>query len=254
MNLHFQKLGAGEPLIILHGVFGTGDNWITIARKLAETYSVYLIDQRNHGKSPHSDTFSYEAMANDVVDFLHAENITSAYILGHSMGGKVAMTLAMSNPELIQKLIVVDIAPKANKMDEQLFLINVMQNIAVNEMESRTQVDDAMAAFIPDAGVRQFLLKSLVRAETGFEWRFNLPVMAKSIQNIGGDIPIEGTFTKPTLFIKGEKSGYIQSADIPRIKNLFPNAEVVTIPDAGHWVHAEQPEAIISQIRFFLHQ
>ncbi len=255
MKLHFQKIGNGAPLIILHGVFGTGDNWITIARQLADTYTVYLVDQRNHGKSVHHPDFTYEIMAKDVIELMNDENIPSSNILGHSMGGKVAMTMAMLAPEKIQKLIVVDIAPKANQMDDQLFLINVMQNIPVESFESRTQVENEMAAFISDAGVRQFLLKSLVRKEGGgFEWRFNLTAMASSMNHIGGDIEIEGVFSNPTLFIRGEKSGYIQNADISRIKTLFPAAQVVTIPDAGHWVHAEQPQAVISQVRFFLHQ
>lgn len=252
MQLHYQELGEGKPLIILHGLFGSSDNWMTIGRKLAETFKVYLVDQRNHGDSPHSDTHNYEVMASDLKEFIEARKIKQPHIMGHSMGGKTAMQFAVENPDLFDQLIVVDIAPKAYPVHHGTILKG-LKSINLSELNSRTDADKALAEYVPEKGVRQFLLKNLSRDDDkNFTWKINLPVIEDSIETIGQGLEKKLTTEKNVLFIGGANSDYIRSEDHITIINFFPNATVKMIDGAGHWIHAEKPDEFLEIVEGFL--
>ncbi|MEP7171411.1 MAG: alpha/beta fold hydrolase [Bacteroidota bacterium] len=253
MKLHFRKIGEGIPLIILHGLFGSSDNWQTLAKKFSENnLAVYLVDQRNHGRSSHSETFSYHDMAEDIYEFMNDEKINSAFIIGHSMGGKTVMDLAMYHPEKISKLIVVDMAPKKYAVQNR-DVANALLEINLNEIKTRKEVETQLAQRISDAGTLQFLLKNLYWKENNtLAWRFNLPVISDNIERMSDAIDFIKPYEKPALFIRGEKSNYISKEDEPVIKKYFPNAEIRTAPGAGHWVHADNPEWLLENCLEFL--
>ncbi len=252
MKLHYQEMGEGKPLIILHGLFGSSDNWMTIGRKLSENFKVYLVDQRNHGDSPHSDTHNYEVMAADLKEFILEHKIENPHIMGHSMGGKTAMQFAVTNPELYDKLIVVDIAPKAYPVHHDTILEG-LKNIKLNKLKSRNDADKALAEYVPIKGVRQFLLKNLTRDENkNFVWKINLDVIEESIEAVSKGLEEHLATEKDTLFIGGSESNYINSEDHIVIINFFPNAKVKMIEGAGHWIHAEKPEEFLEVVMDFL--
>jgi len=267
MQLAFKKIGKGQPLLILHGLYGNSDNWITVGRKLAENFEVYLIDQRNHGKSPHSNEQSYQAMQNDLLEFFEENKINKAIILGHSMGGKTAMLFALLHPEKIDKLIIADISPKAyiSLNDYQKHAtdhLNIMQaflSIDLAKLNSRIAVEREFSNYVNDINTRRFLLKNLERRKDGtFHWLLNVDAINRSMPNMLDDKDFKNVkFDKeltsfPALFLKGEKSDYILDKDIYLIKSFFPNALITTIFDAGHWLHSEQPELVLSSIKYFL--
>lgn len=233
----------GESLLILHGLFGTLDNWQTMGRQYSETHQVYLIDMRNHGRSPHTDEFSYQLMSDDVAEFIDQHQLQNPIVLGHSMGGKAAMNLALQHPEKISKLIVADIAPKAYPPHHDE-IIEGFRSIDVENLENRQDADTKLAQRVPDLGTRLFLLKNLYRKEdNSFGLRLNLDAIEKNLDNVLGDITSDTPFTKPTLFIRGGNSRYIKpEKDMDQIKSLFPNAQLETIDGTGHWLHAEKPE------------
>lgn len=240
MKLYFRTLGSGAPIVIMHGVFGTSDNWITVSKELAKTNQVYLLDLRNHGQSPHSDLFNYAEMAKDLDEFLTDHHLQKPIIIGHSMGGKVAMRYAKDFKN-IGKLIVVDISPRFYPRHHETILegLNAMP---LEELQSRQQADDLLAAYIPELGVRQFLLKNLYRNEEGkFDWRLNLKVITDQIDIVGEPLEEDTRIDAPTLFIRGRNSNYILENDETLIKKIFSNVSIETIADAGHWVQAEQP-------------
>ncbi len=250
MELFSREFGAGAPLIILHGLFGFSDNWQTIAKKLGDECLVITPDLRNHGRSPHVPTHSYPEMAADLKAFLEARWIFNTDLIGHSMGGKVAMQTALNYPDLIDRLVVIDIDPgKAD--DNQSSIFEALVSMDLSKMASRQDAEAYLSDRIHDYGTRQFLLKNITREENGtFTWKMNLPVLWKHYPNILA--PVTGEpFEKPTLFVRGERSTYIKDAEIPFIKSLFPNAQVVTIEGAGHWVHADQPAALLEVLRDF---
>ncbi len=252
MELNYKKLGEGQPFIILHGLMGTLDNWMTMAKVLGETYTVYLVDQRNHGLSPKSDEFNYDVMAEDLNTFIDQHNIDNPIILGHSMGGKTAMTFATKHPDKFDKLIVVDIAPKSYPVHHHTILAG-LSAIKIDEIKSRGEADRTLAEYVSDMGVRQFLLKNLDRTkEGGFQWKINLPVIKENIEVIGLGLPEVVASEKPTLFVRGAKSDYIVDSDENLMKTIFPNSNLITISNAGHWVHAEQPKALLDSINDFL--
>lgn len=252
MKLHFREMGEGAPLIILHGLFGSSDNWLSIGKELSSDYKVYLIDQRNHGDSPHSSSFTYTDMAADLEEFIAEHGIKDPVIMGHSMGGKTAMKFALSYPDKLQKLIVVDIAPRHYPVHHDVILQG-LKAIDVDKLKTRREADTTLAEYVPELGVRQFLLKNLGRnTEGGYEWKINLPVINDQIENVGEGLQEGEQFEKPTLFINGAASGYIKDADKPMIKQIFPQSEVQTIEGAGHWVHAEKPEEFVEKVRDFL--
>ncbi len=254
MKLNYKSFGEGYPIIILHGLFGTLDNWQTIAKKLAANYSVYIIDQRNHGRSPHNDRFDYVTMAEDLQAFMESQWIYEAHIIGHSMGGKTAMQFALTYPDLVNQLVVVDIAPKAYKGGHQA-IFDALFSLDLSVIKNRKQADAALLEQIPDFGVRQFLLKNLTNDKKGgYKWKMNLPVIYKNYEQILAAIASEDIFDKPSLFIRGGASNYIEEEDMKQIKSLFPAAELATVEKAGHWVHAAAPIDLLTLINNFLSQ
>ncbi len=252
LSLNYKTYGQGNPIIILHGLFGTLDNWQTIARQLSEEYLVYLVDQRNHGRSPHTDDFDYSLLAEDLRDFMESEGMSQATIIGHSMGGKTAMQFAINYPEMVTSLVVVDIAPKAYKGGHQE-IFEALLAIDLKTIENRKMADKQLQIKIPDFGVRQFLLKNLTRdKEGGYRWKMNLPAIHKNYQNILDNILTDEPYTEASLFIRGARSGYIKEEDESLIKSIFSEAEIVTIPEAGHWVHAEAPKALLATFKNFM--
>ncbi len=251
MNLFFRESGQGQPLIILHGLFGSSDNWFTLAKTFSQQYKVYLIDQRNHGQSPHSDEFNYKLLTEDLEEFLISHEILDPIVIGHSMGGKTAMNLAVKRPELISQLIVVDIAPKSYPVHHD-HILDGMDAIDLEKLSSRIEADQILAQYIPEPDVRQFLLKNLSRKTTGgFEWKINLKAIDNHIEEIGEGMQYPGTFEKPTLFLKGARSNYYIEGDDLLIKSIFPNVKFSTL-DTGHWVQAEKPVEFANAVIQFL--
>ena len=251
MKLNFKKSGTGPPLVILHGLFGSLDNWFSIAKELMLEYTLYLVDQRNHGDSPHADEWNYAVMVEDLKELLDDEGLEKVYLMGHSIGGKTVMNLAVTYPERVEKLIVADIAPRYYPIHHQTILEG-LNSLNLSEIKSRKEADDQLAHYIPELCVRQFLLKSLTRKSEGFAWKVNLKVITENIENVGEVLP-EGTiFEGSTLFLAGANSKYIKEKDVPDMLDHFPNYELQIIPNAGHWLHAEQPHAVVEEMRRFL--
>lgn len=242
MILHSRIEGTGKPFVILHGFLGMSDNWKTLGSQFADVgFQVHMLDMRNHGKSFHSDEFSYEDMANDVKAYCEFHNLENIILLGHSMGGKAAMLLATLHPELIEKLIVADIGPKFYPQHHQTILAG-LNAVDFSTKPSRSEVEKTISNYIKDLGTRQFLLKSLYWKEKDqLAFRFNLDVFNDKIEQIGKALPGSNTFEKPTLFLKGSKSDYILETDLEGIRAHFPNAIIETVSNAGHWLHAENP-------------
>ena len=253
MILHSRIEGKGKPFVILHGFLGMSDNWKTLGSQFAEIgYEVHMLDMRNHGKSFHSDEFSYEAMANDVKLYCEHHNLKDIILLGHSMGGKTAMLLATLHPELIEKLIIADIGPKFYPQHHQPILEG-LNAVDFSNQPSRSEVEETVSKYITDLGTRQFLLKSLYwKEKEQLAFRFNLPVFNKKIEEIGKALPTSSTFSKPTLFLRGSKSNYILDGDFEIIKHHFPNVKIETISNAGHWLHAENPTEFYDKTLDFL--
>jgi esterase len=251
MELFFRTYGQGQPIIILHGLFGFSDNWQTIAKALANEYSVITVDQRNHGKSPHLPTHTYTDLSEDLYHFLNTQWIFESVIIGHSMGGKAAMQFALDYPDMVKKLVVIDIAPGQSK-NRQDDVINALLDINLEQQKDRKEIEIFLMERLNDAGTVQFLLKNLTRDDTGqLQWKMNIGVLAQAQDHILA--AVSGTpYSGPALFVRGSKSGYITDTDQPSISSLFPNAEVVTIENAGHWVHADQPQILIDLLKEFL--
>jgi len=252
MQLYFQHLGQGEPLIVLHGLFGSGSNWRSIAAQLAERFSVYLLDLRNHGKSPHHPQIDYPLMAADVREFIAAERLDAAILLGHSMGGKVAMRLALDSPELVRKLIVADMSPRAYaRSHDQVFAALLALDLMT--FERPQQIEEALAQQIPSLAMRRFLLKNLGRDESGsFIWKMNLRSLYENYDRLREPIHGQTPFSGPTLFVHGGKSAYVTKADETDIRAQFPAARIETIPSAGHWIHADAPDEFVRLVLGFL--
>lgn len=251
MKLNFKKFGEGEPLVILHGLFGSLNNWVSLAKKLGEHFEVFIVDARNHGLSPHSDEFNYDVMADDLYEFLLQNNIVDPIILGHSMGGKTAMQFAMNYPNQFSRLVVVDIAPKAYPVHHTLILEGML-SIDFNVINTRKGADEQLSKYVDDFSTRQFLLKNLYWAEKEkLSWRFNLSVINKNIEALGNQLINVNAFEKSTLFIRGKKSDYILEKDFNAIITIFPNAEIKTM-NTGHWVQAENPTEFLQIVSSFL--
>lgn len=252
MKLNFRTLGTGEPLIIMHGVFGSSDNWQTLGKVFAEKFKVLLVDLRNHGNSPHSDEFDYDVMVKDVVELMDDEGLTKAHILGHSMGGKVAMHLATQHPDKVDKLIVVDIAPKYYPPHHQQ-IFEGFHSVDLENLENRKDADEQMAKVISNFGVRQFILKNLDRKKDGsFGWKLNVDAIEQAVENVGEGLEEDVSFDGTTLFIAGSKSDYITDEDHDLIREHFPKALIASVKDAGHWVHAEKPKELGEMVMEFL--
>jgi esterase len=251
--LHSRIEGEGKPLLIIHGFLGMSDNWKSFGSLYAaEGFQVHMLDLRNHGKSFHSDEFSYQIMANDVLEYCQYYNLSSVSIIGHSMGGKVAMLFATTYPNLVEKLVVADIGPKYYAPHHQDILAG-LNAVDFSEKPTRNQVEETLYPFIPDFGTRQFLMKNLYWIEPGqLAFRFNLPVFNARIEVIGEALSEGNKFENPTLFIRGGNSKYILETDLPQIQNHFPNFKLATIPNVGHWLHAENPQLFFEETINFL--
>ncbi|MCH4821911.1 alpha/beta fold hydrolase [Gramella lutea] len=253
MKLHSTILGEGKPFLILHGFLGMSDNWKTLGKQFAKDgFQVHLIDQRNHGKSPHSDEFSYSLMAEDIKQYCDAHQLDDIILLGHSMGGKTAMLTACLNEGLVSKLIVVDIAPKYYAPHHQQILKGLTA-LDDAKLTSRGDAEDFLEDYIQETGVRLFLLKNLYwKTKDQLSLKLNLDALKANVENIGESLPVDKSYDGPTLFIKGEKSNYIIAEDEELIKRQFPFAEIQQIPDAGHWVHAENMKAFYEAVIRFV--
>ncbi|HYC85207.1 MAG TPA: alpha/beta fold hydrolase [Chryseosolibacter sp.] len=251
MKLFFREQGQGQPIVILHGIFGSSDNWLTQSRLLSENHRVLSLDLRNHGQSTHVDEFDYPAMVKDLEQFITEHQLKDPIMIGHSMGGKVAMNFAVAHPDLLQRLIVVDIAPKPYDLTHYV-IMDGLKAVPIERLTSRQEADAALAPYVEEPDVRQFLLKNLQRKpEGGFRWKLNLPVIARNLPKIGYDLHFEGTFDKPVLFVRGSRSKYILDEDRARIMQLFPQAELKSL-DTGHWVQAEKPQEFVELVREWL--
>jgi len=269
MKLFHRKYGtSGPPLIIVHGLYGASDNWVNIARELAGSYEVFVVDQRNHGASPHSKEHNYEVMMEDLKEFMDDQQLEKAILLGHSMGGKTIMFFAERYPERVSSLIVVDIAPipyhdlavTSHIAGNHSKMIDAMLELKLSTIESREEASRALAVKIGSERIRMFLLKNLTRGEDKqFKWKINLSVLKDNLSAILEGLDIDtirsngGITGFPVLFISGEESDYIKAEDHTTIKTVFPTAEIVFIKNSGHWVHAEQPALLIKNINYFLH-
>jgi pimeloyl-ACP methyl ester carboxylesterase len=251
MKLNYKMQGQGPALIILHGLFGSLDNWQTLAKRWAEHFTVFTVDQRNHGRSPHDPDMNYQLMADDLIELMEDNFVFHAHLLGHSMGGKTVMKFALEYPDMVEKLIVADMSPMPNGGGhEEIF--KALFDANVSQAQSRSEVEEALKQRIPQPDVRQFLMKSLYRTDSKtFDWRFNLDAIYEHYSDILEGIHSDNHFDRDTLFIKGSKSNYVGEEDMPLIKKLFPNAKVEAI-DAGHWLHAEKPDEFYQSVLRFL--
>jgi esterase len=252
MQLHFQAHGEGIPLILIHGFLGSSDNWRSMSSRLAADYRVYAVDLRNHGRSPHSRVMNYPIMAQDLREFIDDHRLASPFVLGHSMGGKVAMELALQDPKPVDKLVIVDIAPKSYpSMHGQL--LAALRGLPLLAYQSFGEIDTALAAAIPEQPVRQFLLKNLIRdPHQGFRWRIALDAIVENYDELTKAVTGEYPFTKPACFIRGGRSNFLVEEDTPLIRRDFPHAEFTTIASAGHWVHVDAPDEFYRIVTGFL--
>ncbi|MFN8308627.1 MAG: alpha/beta fold hydrolase [Chitinophagales bacterium] len=252
MQLHFRQNGTGFPLIILHGLMGSLDNWQQFSKQMGAMFSVFSVDQRNHGRSPWSNEFNYRILCEDIHEFFMAHQISKAHILGHSMGGKVAMQFAINYPKLVDKLVVVDVAPVAYP-DRHSRIFEALLAVPITEISSRADAEGIIRRFLHDEGTIQFLMKGLYRTdEQQFAWRFNLNVLKEKYDQVAAGISGNGNFPGRTLFVNGGNSDYVLPEYAAVIEKYFPLYEVTTIPGAGHWVHAEQPRLFYDAVRNFL--
>jgi esterase len=253
MKLHFRKFGSGQPLIILHGLFGQSDNWNSLAKQFGENgFEVYAVDQRNHGLSPHSNEWNYKVMSDDLFELISDNNLSAVNILGHSMGGKTAMQFTLDHPGMVNKMIVADIAPKYYPLHHQKVLEG-LNAIDFNNVKTRKEAEEILTRFISDLGTKQFLLKNIYWKENGqLDWRFNLKVITEKIVNAGEPISFETSVDVPALFIRGEYSNYIMDEDVNLIVEMFPRSIFQTIKGSGHWIHAEKPAEFFKAVMEFL--
>jgi pimeloyl-ACP methyl ester carboxylesterase len=252
VRLAATEAGSGPPIVILHGLFGSARNWQSIARRLSAAYRVLAVDLRNHGASPWAGSMNYPEMAADVAAFIVERSLDTPTVIGHSMGGKVAMMLALTEQALIDRLVVVDIAPVAYRHDRFAALVQVLARFDPSRLRRRGDADAALAGAIPDIPTRQFLLQNLVERDGRLAWRMNLAAIEANLPEIASFPEASAAFPGPTLFIHGERSDYVRPEHEETIRRLFPSAELAEIAGAGHWVHAEQPERFTAAVGAFL--
>jgi esterase len=264
MKLFYRKFGDGPPLIILHGLYGSSDNWVTIARRLGDSYTVYLPDQRNHGQSPHSNIHDYDSMRDDLFELLTDLRLKKIFLVGHSMGGKTAIAFAARWPEMINGLIVADISPftgektKLLVYNQHITILKAILSIDISSIRSRGQAESLLLEKIPSEKVRAIIMKNLQRnAGERFSWKMNPVSLYNNLENIMAGIDLSEGFSQPVtgfpvIFLKGSDSDYLSLSDMVLIKKVFPTAELIEIKGAGHWIHADKPEEVIRQIRNLL--
>jgi pimeloyl-ACP methyl ester carboxylesterase len=253
MQLHSNIIRTGKPFVILHGFLGMGDNWKSLGKRFADQgYQVHLLDQRNHGRSFHSESFNYGVLSDDLKKYCDVHQLEDIVLLGHSMGGKTAMRFAVTYPEMISKLIIADISPKEYPLHHQ-DILKALSSLDFNKIDTRKKADEAISTYIKSHGVRQFLLKNLFWVEKGkLGLRVNLPVLVRHAKEVGMALQENAVFTKQTLFLKGDRSNYIEIHDEFLIKKQFPNFEIITIQNAGHWLHAENPTDFCKEVLNFI--
>jgi esterase len=253
MILHSNIIGNGKPFIILHGFLGMGDNWKTLAKEFSESnYQVHLVDQRNHGRSFHSEDFDYELMSADLKAYCDDHNLSDIILLGHSMGGKTAMLFAATYSELVNKLIVADISPRFYPVHHDTILEG-LNSLDFSKIKSRGEADKVLSSYIKDQGIRMFLLKNLYWVKKGqLGLRINLPVLKENVSEVGEALPIHAIFNKDTLFLRGDRSEYIGEQDETIIHRHFPNSKIIAIANAGHWLHAENPKDFFTAVMNFI--
>lgn len=252
MQLYYHSYGdRGLPLIILHGLLGSSDNWHTLGKTFGAHFRVFALDARNHGRSPHSEIFNFEAMAEDVREFLEQQQISSAHLLGHSMGGKTAMQFTLTYSTMVDKLIVVDITPRAYEPHHD-YIFDAISSLDLNAVSSRKEIDAALATKIASPATRQFVMKNLARDDSGaFRWKMNLVAIRRNYDEVNKALDPSKHFDKPTLFVKSNKAGYIIADDEGVIRTMFPRVKVIGV-DVGHWIHAEAPEEFARIVLDFL--
>jgi len=252
MILNSSIFGKGKPLIIAHGYFGMSDNWKSMAMQFATDFEVHVIDQRNHGRSFHSDDFNYDLMVDDLYQYINHYQLKDVMLLGHSMGGKMAMLFAVTFPELIEKLVIVDIAPKYYPPHHD-YILKALNSVDFDKISSRKEIAKIIRTYIDEEAVVQFLLKNVYWKSKGqLAYRFNLKSLTENNNEVSEALPAFTTFEKPTLFLKGEHSGYISSEDTTLIKTHFPLAKIITVKNSGHWVHADNPDDFYDKVAQFL--
>ena len=253
MKLHSKIYGyKGQDLIVIHGLFGMGDNWNSLGKQFSKYCKVHLIDLRNHGRSPHSADFNYEVMCEDILEYMEDNNISNPIVLGHSLGGKVAMKFAFTHPDKIEKLIVADISPRKYNTDFHQNLLRTLYKLPLEYFDKREEIDEVISSIYEDKGMRLFLLKNLYRIENKkFAWRFNIEVLLEKVSNIQEADFIEGVCSIPTHFLRGGNSDYINSTDELIINKHFSDFSIATIDGAGHWLHAEKPEQFYNEVMGF---
>ncbi|QOD60516.1 alpha/beta fold hydrolase [Polaribacter haliotis] len=249
--LHSTIKGEGKPLLILHGYFGMSDNWKTLGNQFSENFQVHLIDQRNHGRSFHEYEFNYEVLVEDLYEYIRHNKLENVYLIGHSMGGKTAMLFAVTYPDLVDKLVIVDISPRMYEPHHNAILAG-LNSIDFSVQNSRKLVEEKLSELIPEFGVRQFLIKNIYWKEKGqLAYRFNLQSLTENNPEVGEALPPFTVFEKETLFLKGEKSNYITENEEPIIDAHFPKSKIVELKNAGHWAHAENPKQFYSEVCAF---
>lgn len=251
IKLNYKKLGQGDPLIVLHGLFGSLDNWVTLGRQWAEDFTVYLVDMRNHGKSPHTESHSIPAMAKDIKEFIQNHHINKPVILGHSMGGKAAMELALTHPDIIRALIIVDIGAQAYPPSHDV-IFKAIRSVDLDKVESRKDIEKKLGKFIQDKGIIFFISKNIERTKEGYRWKMNIDTLERDYKEILKDINAGRFFDKPTLLLRGEKSGYVTPENINLLRQLFPYIKIETIAGTGHWLHAEKSDEVEEKVREFM--
>jgi esterase len=252
MKLFSRVLGEGEPVVVMHGVFGSSDNLFTVCKKIAENgFEVHLLDARNHGQSPRSNDFNYDVMASDLNTYLQDHYLENPTIIGHSMGGKTTFQFSQ-NYLNFSKIIVIDIAPRYYPTHHN-HILEGLKAIDLTSIKSRKEAEDIFSLYVSDFGEKQFILKNLYRTEEGgFDWRINVPVITKEIYHVGAEIDLSVKIEKPTLIVRGSESSYVSNEDFETIKNVYPNAILSTIAGANHWIHASKPESFLEVVLTFL--
>lgn len=257
MKLFVRKYGEGPPLMILHGLYGSSDNWISITRRIAKLFTVYLPDLRNHGLSPHSEIHDYEAMSSDIFELASDLKLDKFFLAGHSMGGKTAVRFAMRWPEMLYGLLIADISPfethlsNSKSYNQHLNLLNIIAGTEISTASSRKELENIFNSKIPSDSIRNLILKNIERSDNGkFTWKLNSQSLLKNLDKITDSVAesYDAITGFPVIFLKGEKSDYLPDADIPDIMKLFPAAEIKTIKNAGHWIHFDNPEAVINAL------
>lgn len=251
MTLYFQQQGEGKPILILHGLFGSSDNWRNIATSLSDIGCIYTVDLPNHGQSPHTSQIDYDSMAKAIAQWMQDQQIHSANIIGHSIGGKIAMTIARDYPELVDRMIIVDMAPRQYDNHHQA-IFDALLALDLATLQNRREADHHLSSTITEKAIRQFLLMNLVMKKDALHWRVNLSGLNTHYENLMRKITIQQPENKPVLFMRGGLSDYINEGDLKLIKQNYPNSTVELIPAVGHWIHAENPKAFLSIARSFL--